>query len=88
MVRYFSALVKNETVAAQRQEDYMAAMRALNPDPLAVHLGRFKSRTIGPCRRNVGHFFIRESALNRAQMPGVLEDPAGGRSYRRPEKWS
>jgi hypothetical protein len=46
----------------------------------------------GPSRHltgngNVGHFFIRESVLNRAQMPDTVTDPADGRVYRRPEKW-
>ena len=35
----------------------------------------------------VGHFFIRESVLNRAQMPDVVVDSVDGRAYRRPDKW-
>jgi uncharacterized LabA/DUF88 family protein len=171
-VRYFSAIVKNEPAAAQRQEDYMSALRARNGDLVEMHLGRFKDRTISRCwvcrqpfrcacgrryhsweeketdvamgammvadaaqavadttllisadtdlapalaavRRvavrqriflalppgntgvsrhlvgggNIGHFFIRESVLNRAQMPDVVTDPRDGCVFRRPDKW-
>jgi hypothetical protein len=171
VVRYFTAFVKNEPAAAQRQADYMAALVARNGALVTAHLGRFKGRTISPCRvcrrpyrcgcdtdyrgweeketdvalgammvadaargvadvtvvvsadtdlapalhavrmvaprqriylalppgntgpsrrltghGNVGHFFIRESVLNRAQMPDAVADPAG-HVYRRPEKW-
>lgn len=36
---------------------------------------------------NFGHFFIRETALKRAQLPEVIQGPAGGQVFRRPEKW-
>jgi hypothetical protein len=51
VVRYFSAIVKNEPVAAQNQYDYIEAMKAHNGPMLDVLLGRFKDRTIRPCRR-------------------------------------
>jgi hypothetical protein len=51
VVRYFSAIVKNEPAAAQNQYDYIAAMKAHNGSLLDVQLGRFKSRTIRHCRR-------------------------------------
>lgn len=51
VVRYFTAILKNEPAASQRQEDYLAAMRARNDCLVAIHLGRFKSRTISWCRR-------------------------------------
>ncbi|NJP30469.1 NYN domain-containing protein [Micromonospora thermarum] len=50
-VHYFSAIVKNEPVAAQNQTSYIDAMKVRNGDLLHVHLGRFKERTIKDCRR-------------------------------------
>ncbi len=44
VVRYFSAIVKGDPPAAERQTSYLAALRARNGRPLRVHLGRFKSR--------------------------------------------
>ncbi|GIM95989.1 hypothetical protein Ato02nite_077820 [Paractinoplanes toevensis] len=46
----------------------------------------------GPSRHltgggNIGHFFIRESILKRAQMSDVIRDREVGRIYRRPDKW-
>jgi uncharacterized LabA/DUF88 family protein len=171
-VHYFSAIVKNEPAAAQNQTSYIEAMKIRNGSVLTVHLGRFKDRTIRPCRRcgqgyachcgrayrsyeekgtdvalgammvadaalgtadttllisadtdlapalatvrtvnpaqriylamppgntqasshltrigNLGQFFIRERALRDAQLPGIVADPATGRSYNRPAKW-
>ncbi|MDH6465112.1 uncharacterized LabA/DUF88 family protein [Micromonospora sp. A200] len=51
VVRYFSAIVKNEPAAAQNQLDYIEAMKARNGPLLDVHLGRFKDRTIRNCHR-------------------------------------
>ena len=51
VVRYFTAIVKNEPAAAQNQLDYIEAMKAHNGDLLDVRIGRFKDRTIKPCRR-------------------------------------
>jgi hypothetical protein len=51
VVRYFSAIVKNEPAAAQNQTDYLAALAAHNGSLVDVRLGRFKDRTIKPCRR-------------------------------------
>lgn len=51
VVRYFTAILKNEPAASQRQEDYLDAMRARNDHLIAIHLGRFKARTISWCRR-------------------------------------
>ncbi|MEV6967587.1 NYN domain-containing protein [Hamadaea sp. NPDC051192] len=51
VVRYFSAIVKNEPAAAQNQQDYLAALAAHNGQLVDVRLGRFKDRTIKPCRR-------------------------------------
>jgi uncharacterized LabA/DUF88 family protein len=50
-VRYFSAIVKNEPVAAQNQYDYIQALKAHNGTLLDVHLGRFKERILRRCRR-------------------------------------
>lgn len=50
-VRYFSAIVKNEPAAAQNQYDYFRALQAHNGHVLDVHLGHFKQRTLGFCRR-------------------------------------
>jgi uncharacterized LabA/DUF88 family protein len=171
-VRYFTAIVKNEPAAAQRQQDYMSALRARNGALVTTHLGRFKDRTVSWCRRcrrpylcacgsryrgweeketdvalgammvadaargladttllvsadtdlapalravrmvaprqriylalppgnagpsryltgsgNVGHFFIRESVLRRAQLPDAVTDPSDGSVYWRPDKW-
>ena len=173
LVRYFSAIVKNEPAAAQNQYDYIEAMRAHAGPLLEVHLGRFKDRQIRACRRcgkpytcacpreyktfeekgtdvalgammvadaargiadttvlisadtdlapaiaavrivaprqriflamppgntapsrhltsvgNVGHFFIRESALRSAQLPATVIDPVAGRVLTRPAEWS
>jgi hypothetical protein len=51
VVRYFSAIVKDEPAAAQNQYDYIAAMKAHNGPLLDVQLGRFKNRAIRNCRR-------------------------------------
>lgn len=51
VVRYFTAIVKNEPAAAQNQVDYLEAMKARNGSLLDVRIGRFKDRTIKPCRR-------------------------------------
>lgn len=51
VVRYFTAIVKNEPAAAQNQDDYLAALAAHNGPLVDVRLGRFKDRTIKPCRR-------------------------------------
>jgi uncharacterized LabA/DUF88 family protein len=37
--------------------------------------------------RDLGWFFLRESALSRSQMPDEVVDPADGRVFRRPAKW-
>jgi hypothetical protein len=36
---------------------------------------------------NVSHFLIREAVLREAQLPGVVRDPATGRTLIRPAKW-
>ena len=51
VVRYFTAIVKNEPAAAQNQLDYIEAMKAHSGGLLDVRIGRFKDRTIKPCRR-------------------------------------
>ena len=51
LVRYFSAIVKNEPAAAQNQYDYIEAMKAQAGPALEVHLGRFKDRLLCRCRR-------------------------------------
>ena len=51
VVRYFSAIVKNEPAAAQNQHDYIDALKIHNGSVLEVCLGRFKDRTIRGCRR-------------------------------------
>jgi len=51
IVRYFSAVVKNEPAAAKNQTDYLEALQAQNGASIDVRLGRFKDRTIRPCRR-------------------------------------
>ena len=48
-MRYFTAIVKNEPVAATNQFNYLAALDARNGPQLDVRLGRFKPRTIGRC---------------------------------------
>jgi hypothetical protein len=51
VVRYFSAIVKGEPVAAQNQQNYIDALKARNGPVLDVRLGRFKIRNIRECRR-------------------------------------
>jgi NYN domain len=50
VVRYFTAIVKNEPVAAANQINYLGALEARNGQQFDVRLGRFKTRTIGRCR--------------------------------------
>jgi NYN domain-containing protein len=50
-VRYFTAIVKNEPAAAENQLKYIEAMKAHNGSLLDVRVGRFKERTIKPCKR-------------------------------------
>ncbi|HEX8345104.1 MAG TPA: hypothetical protein VF657_10210 [Actinoplanes sp.] len=51
VVRYFSAIVKNEPVAAENQHTYLDAMQAHRGPLVDVRLGRFKQRAMGVCRR-------------------------------------
>jgi hypothetical protein len=51
VVRYFTAIVKNDAAAADNQHQYIDAMKARNTSLLDVRLGRFKDRNIGVCRR-------------------------------------
>ncbi|MFF5295688.1 NYN domain-containing protein [Paractinoplanes globisporus] len=51
LVRYFTALVRNDAEGVHNQLGYLDAMRARNGSRLDVHLGRFKDRTIRACRR-------------------------------------
>jgi uncharacterized LabA/DUF88 family protein len=51
VVHYFTAIVKNEPAASQNQAGYIEAMKILNGPLLDVRLGRFKDRSIRPCRR-------------------------------------
>ncbi|WP_412542099.1 NYN domain-containing protein [Longispora sp. K20-0274] len=51
VVRYFTAIVKNEPAAAQNQQDYLDALSAHNGALFELNLGRFKDRTIRGCYR-------------------------------------
>ncbi|WP_153040540.1 hypothetical protein [Actinoplanes sp. TFC3] len=51
VVHYFTAVVKNEQAAADNQDHYIEALKSVNGSKVDVHLGRFKTRTIGACRR-------------------------------------
>jgi hypothetical protein len=57
VVRYFTAIVKNEPAAAQNQDDYIQAMKARNGPMLDVRLGRFKDRSLRSCHR-CGEMYI------------------------------
>ena len=50
VVRYFTAIVKDEPAASANQTDYLDAMRAHNGDRIDVRVGRFKPKTIGRCK--------------------------------------
>ena len=50
VVRYFTAIVKNEPPAATNQNHYLDALRAHNGPSIDVRVGLFKQRTIGPCK--------------------------------------
>jgi hypothetical protein len=50
VVRYFTAIVKNEPPAATNQNLYLDALRAHNETLIDVRVGVFKQRTIGPCK--------------------------------------
>ena len=170
VVRYFTTIVKNEPSAATNQNTYIDALVAHNGGLIDVRVGRFRQRTIGPCRicrreflcscpspylsyeeketdvalgvamaedaavgradmallisadsdlrpaiaatkrlapihaglrcpaavavpatdavPGAGVFHVRESALRAAQLPPVVTDPATGRRFERPAKWS
>jgi uncharacterized LabA/DUF88 family protein len=51
VVRHFTAIVKGEPPAAERQTKYLDALAARNGPVVDVHVGRFKDRTIRPCGR-------------------------------------
>jgi uncharacterized LabA/DUF88 family protein len=51
VVRYFSAIVKDEPVAAENQHHYLDALRTQNGSLVDIRLGRFRVRGIGICRR-------------------------------------
>jgi uncharacterized LabA/DUF88 family protein len=50
VVRYFTTIVKNEPSAATNQNTYIDALVAHNGGLIDVRVGRFRQRTIGPCR--------------------------------------
>lgn len=52
-VKYFTAHVLDQPSALSRQETYISALRAQNPDLLTVVLGRYQKKTV-TCRR-CGH---------------------------------
>jgi len=56
LVRYFTALVRNDEEAVRNQLGYLEAMRARNGSRLDVRLGRFKDRAIRACRRCGEHY--------------------------------
>ena len=51
LVRYFTALVRNDPAGAQNQLGYLDAIQAHNGSRLDVRMGRFKDRTIRACSR-------------------------------------
>jgi hypothetical protein len=57
VVRYFSAIMKKELVAARNQDDYIQAMKACNGPLLDVRLGRFRDRKLRSCHR-CGEMYI------------------------------
>jgi hypothetical protein len=57
VVRYFSAIVKKEPVAARNQDDYIQAMKVRNGPLLDVHLGRFQDRRLRSCHQ-CGEMYI------------------------------
>ncbi|WP_027343948.1 NYN domain-containing protein [Hamadaea tsunoensis] len=169
VVRYFTAIVKEEPAAAANQTTYLDALRTHNGALVDVRVGRFRNKTIGRCKvcrkdflctcpttyqtyeeketdvalgvamvedaalgvgdvsllisadsdmlpavrslqriapnrpvyvalppsnqprfrsiQGAGVFYIRESALSKAQLPPAIND-ATGRKYARPVKWS
>jgi hypothetical protein len=50
VVRYFTAIVRDEPLAAANQTTYLRALEARNGAHLDIHVGRFKQRTIGRCK--------------------------------------
>jgi hypothetical protein len=50
VVRYFTAIVKNEPPAAANQINYLNALNAHNGAFIDVRVGLFKPRTIGRCK--------------------------------------
>jgi uncharacterized LabA/DUF88 family protein len=50
VVRYFTAIVRDEPLAAANQTTYLRALKARNGAHLDIHVGRFKQRTIGRCK--------------------------------------
>jgi len=68
----------------------LEAVRMVAPEQ-RIYLGMPPGNTT-PSRHllavgSLGHFFIRESVLRHAQLPGIVQDSATGRTLRRPEKW-
>jgi len=50
VVRYFTAIVKNEPAAAANQTTYLDALNAHNGALVDTRVGRFKIKTIGRCK--------------------------------------
>jgi hypothetical protein len=50
VVRYFTAIVKNEPAAAANQTTYLDALNAHNGTLVDTRVGRFKVKTIGRCK--------------------------------------
>ncbi|MDG4835776.1 NYN domain-containing protein [Micromonospora sp. WMMD967] len=69
----------------------LSTVRAVNPSQriyLAMPPGNTKASSHLTSVGDLGQFFIREQALRDAQLPNIVADPATGRSYTRPAKWS
>lgn len=67
LVRYFTAMIRNDAEGARNQLGYLDAMRARNGSRLDVHTGRFKDRAIRACRRCGEHYRCGCGLRNQSQ---------------------
>jgi len=91
MVEDAAARVGDLTLLVSADSDLIPAIASVKRiDPMRpVYVAMPPSRSPRVVRfQGVGLFLIREAALAAAQLPSQVVDPATGRRYDRPAKWS